>query len=233
MPRVVVPVTEITPPKASLTTALTGTNNDLVFTALKRGPWGNAISVTYVDPGGTSATLSVVVEGFKITVNLGRASSAINTTAAALSAAVLANADAAQLVSIANAASNDGTGLVTALAETFLAGGSLQTAQPSQVNSDATNGHYFTGNDGETVLEVFNNNVAAKWVRVRFGRGVGMAFLSGTPYHQESITNATTKLLGPFENGTFDQNNARDVYFDAEVATDLKFRVYRMGAASA
>lgn len=233
MPRVVVPVTEFTPPKATLTTALTGTNNDLVFTAIKRGQWGNAVSVTYVDPGGASATLSVVVEGFKITVNLGRASSAINTTAAALMTAVQANADAAQLVSIANASGNDGTGLVTALAETFLAGGSLQTTPPSQVNSDATNNHYFTGNDSKTVLEVFNNNVAAKWVRVRFGRGVGMAYLSATPYHQESIPAAATRYLGPFEAGTFDQNNARDVYFDAELATDLKFRVYRMGAASA
>lgn len=233
MPRVVVPVTELTPPKAALTTALAGTNDDLVFTALKRGPWGNAISVTYVDPGGVSATLSVVVEGFKITVNLGRASSAINTTASALSTAVTANADASQLVSIANAAGNDGTGLVTALAETFLAGGSLQTTPPTQVNSDATNGHYFTANDGKTILECFNNNASARWVRVRFGRGVGMAFLSATPYHQESVPAAATRYLGPFEQGTFDQNNARDVYFDAEVVTDLKFRVYRSGSAAA
>lgn len=232
MPRVVVPVTEITPPKATLTTALTGANNDLVFTALKRGPWGNAISVTYTDPGGTNA-LAVTVEGFKILVSLGTSAGAIISTAAQVSTAISANADAVQLVTIANAAANDGTGVVTALAETFLAGGSLQTTQPAQVNSDATNGHYFTGNDSETVLEVFNNNVAAKWVRVRFGRGVGMAFLSGTPYHQESIPAAATGYLGPFDPGTFDQNNARDVYFDAEVATDLKFRVYRMGAASA
>jgi hypothetical protein len=226
--RVAVPVTSIAPPYASLTTALAGTNNDLVFTAVKRGAWGNAVSVIYVDPGGTSATLGVVVEGFKITVNLGRTASAIDTTAAALMAAVIANADAAQLVTIANAAANDGTGLVIALAETFLAGGSLQTAQPTQVNSDATNGHYFTGNDGQTVIEVFNNNAAPKWVRVRFGRGAGMALLSATPYQQETITNATTKVLGPFENATFDQNNARDIYFDAEVVTDLKFRVYRI-----
>ena len=233
MARVVVSVTDLTPPKASLTTALAGTNNDLVFTASKRGQWGNAISVTYSDPGGVSATLAVTVEGFKITVSLGRTASAIDTTASALSTAVAANADAAQLVTIANVTGDDGTGLVTALAETFLSGGSLQTTPPTQVDSDATNGHYFTGNDAETVLEVANGNASARWVRVRFGRGVGMAFQSSTPYLQESIPNGVTRYLGPFDPGAFDQNAAKDVYFDAEIATDLKFRAYRMGAASA
>jgi len=227
MPRTVVPVTSITPPKASLTTSLTGTNNDLVFTAIKKGQQGNAINVTYVDPGGTTATLAVTVEGFKITVSLGRASSAINTTAAALATAVLADSNASQLITIANAGSDDGTGLVTALSQTFLSGGSLQTTPPTQVNSDTTNGHYFTGNDGLTTIEVFNNNAASKYVRVLFGRGAGMALLSATPYYQETIPNAATRILGPFDNGTFDQNNNRDIYFDPEVATDLKFRVYR------
>lgn len=227
MARTAVAVTSISPPKASLTTALAGTNNDLVYTAIRRGQWGNAINVAYIDPGGTTATLAVTVEGFKISVSLGRAASAINTTAAALAAAIQANADASQLVTIANASANDGTGLVIALAATFLSGGSLQTTPPTQVNSDVTNGHYFTGNDGLTTIEVQNANVAAKWVRVLFGRGAGMALLSATPYYQESIAGSSTRILGPFENGVFDQNNARDIYFDPELVTDLKFRVYK------
>lgn len=227
MARTVVPVTSISPPKATLTTALAGTNNDLVFTAIRRGQWGNAINVTYVDPGGVSATLAVTVEGFKISVSLGRAASAIDTTASALATAVAANADAAQLVTIANSGADDGTGLVIALSQTFLSGGSLQTTPPTQVNSDTTNGHYFTGNNGLTTIEVFNNNAASKYVRVLFGRGAGMALLSATPYYQETIPNGTTRILGPFENGVFDQNNNRDIYFDPEVATDLKFRVYK------
>lgn len=225
MPRTVVPVTEIAPPYAALTTGLAGANNDLTFTALRRGIWGNQVSVTYTDPGGTS-TLAVTVEGFKILVSLGTSAAVIVSTAAQVMAAILANADAAQLVSVANAAGNDGSGVVTALAETSLTGGALQQAQPTQVDSDAANGHYFTGNDGQTYLEVFNNNAAARWVRVRYGRGARP--LPGTPYEQESIPNAGTRLLGPFEGVMFDQNNARDVYFDAEVATDLKFRVYRV-----
>jgi hypothetical protein len=110
--------------KASLTTALAGTNNDLVFTAKTAGYWGNAVRVRYVDPGGVSATLGVVVSGNDITVNLGRAASLINTTATALKAAIDGNTSAAALVDVANAGGNDGSGLVTALAYTALAGGS-------------------------------------------------------------------------------------------------------------
>jgi hypothetical protein len=47
MARTIVPVTDATPTKASLTTALTGTNNDLIFTAKSGGQWGNSIQVEY------------------------------------------------------------------------------------------------------------------------------------------------------------------------------------------
>ncbi len=113
---------------ASLTTALTGTNNDLVFTAKTAGVAGNSISVTYVDPGGTTATLGVVVTGKDIVVNLGRAASAINTTATALKAAVDGDAGASALVSVANAGSDNGSGLVTALTKTNLSGGGTSYA---------------------------------------------------------------------------------------------------------
>lgn len=108
---------------ASLTTALAGANNDLVFTAKTAGAAGNNVTVTYVDPGGATATLGVVVSGTDITVNLGRAASAINTTGTLLAAAVAASAPANNLVSVANAGGNDGSGLVTALSKTNLAGG--------------------------------------------------------------------------------------------------------------
>lgn len=108
---------------ASLTTALTGANNDLVFTAKTAGVGGNSISVTYVDPGGTTATLGVVVSGKDITVNLGRAASAINTTATALKAAIDGDTGASALVSVANAGADTGAGLVTAMSKTNLTGG--------------------------------------------------------------------------------------------------------------
>lgn len=55
---------------ATLTTALTGTNNDLVYTAVTGGTAGNDITVAYVDPGTASAALSVSTSGSAITVNL-------------------------------------------------------------------------------------------------------------------------------------------------------------------
>jgi len=110
---------------ATLATALTGSNNDVDFTAVDPGPDGNDITITYADPGGTTASLSVEVDGTDITVNLGRSSSAINTTANLLIAAIEDSDDASALVTVALHAGNDGTGLVTALSSTPLAGGGV------------------------------------------------------------------------------------------------------------
>lgn len=109
---------------ASLSTNLANaTNNDLVFTANVAGGGGNNIRVRYVDPGGTTATLSVSVSGNDITVNLGRAASAINSTGQNVMDAVNAHAGASALVTASLKAANDGTGLVDALAFTALSGG--------------------------------------------------------------------------------------------------------------
>jgi hypothetical protein len=55
---------------AALTTSLTGANNDLVYTAVTIGAYGNQITVAYVNPGTASASLSTSVTGTAITVNL-------------------------------------------------------------------------------------------------------------------------------------------------------------------
>lgn len=117
--------------QAVLSTALTGANNDIDYTAVPYGALGNNISIRYVDPGGVTATLGVVVthptsDTTLITVNLGRAASAINTTADLLKAA-LDTADVSAYVTYADKAANDGSGLVTALATTPLAGGGGRT----------------------------------------------------------------------------------------------------------
>ena len=59
-----------TPTTATLSTALTGTENDLVFTSLLDGAEGNAITVAYINPATPSAALGVVVTGTDIVVNL-------------------------------------------------------------------------------------------------------------------------------------------------------------------
>jgi hypothetical protein len=109
---------------ASLTTALTGTNNDLVLTSLLDGRLGNAVSIRYVSPGTNNAALSVSVTGRAITVNLAtNGSAAITSTAAQVLAAIEASTAASAMIVGANAGGNNGSGVVTALSATFFTGG--------------------------------------------------------------------------------------------------------------
>lgn len=117
---------------AAYSTSLTGTNNDLTFTAARAGAEGNNISITYIDPGAT-ASLSVVVTGTDIVVNLGYAAGAITTTANLIKSAIASSVPASNLVTVADKAGNDGTGLVTAMTIKHLAGGADLHYDPSLV----------------------------------------------------------------------------------------------------
>lgn len=109
---------------ATLTTALTGANNDLVFTAKVGGAGGNAITVAYVDPSGNNQALAVTVAELAISVSLATgAGGAITSTASQILAAINADATAKMLVTASLAAGNDGSGVVIAMAATNLAGG--------------------------------------------------------------------------------------------------------------
>jgi hypothetical protein len=116
--------------KATLSTSLTGNNNDLTYTAVSGGTWGNAIKVEYLDPSAASAALAVSVNytastgAPTISVSLATNSgSTITSTAASIKTAVDAHPLASQLVTVANKTSNDGTGVVTAMSATALATG--------------------------------------------------------------------------------------------------------------
>lgn len=124
---------------ASLTTSLTGTNNDLVFTAKDTSLDGNNISVQYIDPAANSQSLYVRTDGQVIKVYLAtNGGGTITTTAAQVKTAIEGHGLANALVTVANAAANDGTGVVTALAATSLSG-ALVAGRDITVNS-ATNG---------------------------------------------------------------------------------------------
>ena len=108
---------------ASLTTAIAGTNNDLVWTANTGGTAGNAITIAYV-VAGTNTPLTVSVAGNAITVNVAtNGAGAATSTAAQVAAAVAATPAAGQKVTGTNAAGNDGTGVVAAMGATALTGG--------------------------------------------------------------------------------------------------------------
>jgi hypothetical protein len=104
-----------------LITALTGSNNDLAF--IEKEPGDQSVTIAFIDPGANNAQASVVVVGSDITLNLATGSAgAITTTAAQAKALLESSAPAAELVTISFAPGNDGSGVLTALAQTPLAG---------------------------------------------------------------------------------------------------------------
>ena len=110
--------------EATLTTALTGANNDIKLTSKVLGAAGNDITLTLVDPAGNDQALAVTVTGTDISVSLATGGAgAITTTATQLVAALTASAPALALVTPALAPANSGAGVVTALTETALSGG--------------------------------------------------------------------------------------------------------------
>jgi hypothetical protein len=130
---------------ATLTTALTGANNDIVLTAITRGLNGNGYSLTLVDPGGNSQALAVTLTANDISASLATGvAGAITTTAAQLLAAIAASA-AGGIVMGALATGNDGTGIVTALTKTALTGGALAgTAYTASLDTQGYDAAYFT-----------------------------------------------------------------------------------------
>jgi hypothetical protein len=108
---------------ASFTTNLAGANNDILFASMVPGAGGNQITISFV-VAGLNTPLSVTVNGFAIIVNVAtNGAGAPTSTAAQVIAALTASASASNLVAVANAPANDGTGVVAALAATPLAGG--------------------------------------------------------------------------------------------------------------
>lgn len=100
-----------------------GANNDVLYTANVAGSPGNDITVQYIDPGLASQALAVSVVGKAIRVRLATdAGSVITSTAALVLAAVNAHWMASHLVT-AVVGDGAGAGVVTAMAETHLAGG--------------------------------------------------------------------------------------------------------------
>jgi hypothetical protein len=136
--------------QASLATALTGDDNDLVFTAVPAGAAGNRISIQYRDPAANDVALSVAVNGtphgtaivFTLATDGG---GAITTVADDITA--LVESDLADFVTVANAEDNDGSVEVTAMAVTHLADGVTGTgtdvAGPGSRFTDYTNANLY------------------------------------------------------------------------------------------
>ena len=108
---------------ASYVFDMTNALADLTYTANAIGYGGNDITVTHVTPVGVTATLGVVVTGNDIVVNLGKAASAVNSTAAQVKALINSDPAASALVTCED--EGNGSGIVNALTVENLAGGAL------------------------------------------------------------------------------------------------------------
>jgi hypothetical protein len=108
---------------AAATTSLTGDNNDLVWTAKQawEGAQGELITIEYRDPGANDAVESIVVEGTAIIVNLATGGAgAIASTGDTIKATLAGHGVASAMVTAVDAATDDGSGTVTALSATRL-----------------------------------------------------------------------------------------------------------------
>lgn len=141
-----------------------GDDNGLTFTAKVFGAGGNLISVEYVDPSANDAPLSVDVAGSVITVNLATGvAGAITSTAAEVLAAIEASGPADALVAVAidtgdTGVADDGSGIVTAMAAAFLAGGTgvgVGVAGTGSRYTDVTAGKFYI-NGGTKAEPVWN-----------------------------------------------------------------------------
>lgn len=144
--------------QAVLSTALTGADNDLDYTAVLFGADGNDITVRYLDPSANDATLSVAVVGTAITFSLATDSGgAITSTADDLKTELLGSAEASALVTAADKSANDGSGVVTALAATHLADGAdgsgQDTAGTGSLYSDTDAGDLYINAGDADALE--------------------------------------------------------------------------------
>lgn len=172
--------------RATLAVDPDGDDNALTFTARVYGAEGNSITVAYVDPSANDAVLSVAVFRQAITVSLATGEAgAITSTAAEVLAAIEANGLAHQLVTVAIVAgdgegsSDDGSGVVTAMAAAALAGGAgtaIGTVQAGGLLIDTTGGKQYR-NVGTPAVPV--------WVSPQdlhlYGAGAPVDYTDGDP----------------------------------------------------
>jgi len=166
--------------EATLTTNLPGDNNDLTYTARMKGRYGNTISVEYWTREIPPSTTVTVENETEIRVGF---PSGNPPTAAQVKSAIEAYQQANDLVSVAYADGNDGTGTVTAMAQTYLSGGIdpplFEFSHPAgaiATTSDRTvysvdNGATYT-NTGATGPVVFTLPPARKHLRYTFVKTV-------------------------------------------------------------
>lgn len=158
---------------ASLSTALTGDNNDITFTSKLPGAVGNKIAISYTKPDKASAKLGLTVTttalgngvySYLIDVSLATdASKNITTKASDIVTLVNSHPQAKKLVLAKNKGTDTGAGAVTALlaANGKLANGVAGTvAKGNALMIDGTNLYVCVSANG-------NSTVGANWKKIQ------------------------------------------------------------------
>ncbi len=173
-------------------------NADVLITAAAVGTAGNQIRVQYVDPAANSEALAVSVSGNDITVTLATdASGEITSTANQVVTAINGSAEASALVTAANDAGNDGSGLVNAVDFTTLAGGENEPF-PLDTPVLVTRIDEAIGNAGTTgtlpkALDAIGDQTSPVMVVIRVAEGADEA---ATEANLIGTTNAQGKKTG-------------------------------------
>lgn len=121
---------------ATLTTGLVASNNAILWTSKIAGAGGNSVSIALLNNGASKSLAIQKVEAASkdIEIQLATdASSVITSTAAQVIALVNEDPDASELITAANATGSNGTGVVTAVAQTDLAGGVDANVTPAVI----------------------------------------------------------------------------------------------------
>ena len=178
--------------RATLSTDLTGTHNDLTFTAEAPGAEGNSVAVIYAD-GGTAGEEEVTVSGTAITVTLDAGTS----SAAQVLAAFNKSGDATALATGALKAGNDGTGTVPAMNSSALTGGTADegiTAMCELATPDA-DPVMLVATDAGRVLKYPSGNDDAGVHYAGHWRGyAGQRRLQATQYLHQAAVSPTSNV---------------------------------------
>lgn len=129
---------------STLTTALTGANNDMVFTAARKGVVGDSTTIAYVNPGTPSAALGVVVAGTAITVNLATGAGTVQVETATVVAAGGATSNGNLPVTVTSALFTPAVVVQVALTTAANTAALVATAIRAALTADATLNTYFT-----------------------------------------------------------------------------------------
>jgi hypothetical protein len=223
---------------AAVTINPTGANNSMTYTATSAGSWGNEITVAYVDPGTETATETVTVTGTSVVVTL-RSVSSVLSTAAQVKTAWDATAAAVALATVANAGGDTGAGVVTAISETSLTGGSdyvysdtydlsgMENINGIQMTIDATT------LNGLATLDV---TMQFSYDKVTWFNGTAFTQLTTTEGNETKYINGISAAIGPYIRFRFDANTVVPVKAALSTAltgnnNDLDYTAVDGGAA--